>query len=98
MPLELDKLGWFYRGKGEQATGTPESLNHTIVYFLLATFTVTGFFTISLYIFHFSRLILSLFILPGKSVRLDVVFLGHTNADILSSSAHSAGPRRHGLW
>lgn len=70
MALELDSLGWFYRGSGEQTSNTPVSFNHRIVYFLLVTFTVTGFLTISSYIFRFSRLIFSLFILPGKSVRL----------------------------
>ena len=77
MAFELDNLGWFYRGKMEQSSTIPESLNHKIVYFLLVTFTITGFLTISSYIFRFSRLTFSLFILPGKSVRLILVPVGH---------------------
>jgi len=66
----LDNLGWFYRGKAEQAVGVPKTLDHKIIYILLATFTVTGFFAISLQLFSFVRLLFSLFILPGKSVSL----------------------------
>ncbi len=53
----------------EQLTGVQESLDHKIVYALLVTCTVTGFFAIALYIVQFIRLMLSLFVLPGKSVR-----------------------------
>lgn len=69
MASSFDNLGWFYRGRREQATTVPESLDHKIMYLLLATFTVTGFFATSLYVVQLIRLILSLFILPGKSVR-----------------------------
>ncbi len=49
--------------------GVPESLDYKIVYALLVACTVTGFFAIALYIVQFIRLMLSLFVLPGKSVR-----------------------------
>jgi len=49
--------------------GVLESLDHKIVYALLVACTVTGFFAIALYIVQFIRLMLSLFVLPGKSVR-----------------------------
>ncbi len=64
-----DNLGWFNRGKMEQVMGVPESLDYKIVYALLVACTVTGFFAIALYIVQFIRLMLSLFVLPGKSVR-----------------------------
>lgn len=69
MSSSLDNLGWFYRGKVEQATGIKETLDHKIVYALLVTFTVTGFLAIASYIVQFIRLLLSLFVLPGKPVR-----------------------------
>ncbi len=53
MAPSLDSLAWFYRGKAEQAVGPPETLDHKIIYFLLATFTVTGFFAISIQLFSF---------------------------------------------
>ena len=53
-------------GKGS----LPESLDHWIVYYMLVTFTVAGFLTISATLFQFVRLMLSLFVLPGKSVYL----------------------------
>jgi len=52
----------------QQASTVPESFDHRVVYFLLVTFTVAGFFAVALYITHFLRLMLSLFVLPGKSV------------------------------
>lgn len=68
MSLKLDNLGWFYRGKMEQSAALPESLDHKIVYYVLVTFTVAGFLTISARFMQFARLMLSLFILPGKPV------------------------------
>ena len=70
MASNLGNLGWFYRGKMEQATGVPESLDNKIVYFLFNTFAVTGFFVIALYTFQITRLMLSLFVLSGKPVQL----------------------------
>lgn len=74
MAPSLDNLGWFYRGKVQQATGVGESLDQTIIYLCLVTFTVAGFFAIGLYVFQFIRLLLSLFVLPGKPVRLSPDF------------------------
>ena len=69
MAPSLDNLGWFYRGKAdEQASAVPESLNHKIVYLLLASFTATGFLVISFYVGQLIRLILSLCVLRGKPV------------------------------
>ena len=64
----FESLSWFHSGKMQPTTDVPESFDHRIVYFLLVTFTVTGFLTFSLYVTHFTRLVLSLFILPGRSV------------------------------
>jgi len=52
----------------EQATGAQESLDHKITHALLVAFTVTGFFAIGTYVVQFMRLMLSLFVLPGKPV------------------------------
>lgn len=72
MSFKLDNLGWFYRGKMEQSTALTESLDHKIVYYTLVTFTVAGFLTILARLVQFARLMLSLFVLPGKSVYLSV--------------------------
>ena len=78
MAPSLENLGWFYKGKAEQAVGKAESLDHKIVYLLLVLFTVTGFFTILTRLYQYARLITSLFVLPGKSVRhLDNPYLEH---------------------
>lgn len=55
-----------------QSTQLPESLDHWIVNYALLTFTVAGFYTIFGLFLQFARLILSLFVLPGKSVNLPV--------------------------
>lgn len=68
MSFKLDNLGWFYRGKTEQAAAIPESLDHKIVYYILVSFTVAGFLTIFARLVQFARLLLSLFILPGRPV------------------------------
>ena len=68
MSSRIDKLAWFYRGKMDQSSALPESLHHKIVYYLLVTFTVVGFLTISSRLIQFTRLMLSLFIIPGKPV------------------------------
>ena len=72
MFFKLDNLGWFYRGKMEQNAALPESLDHNIIYYTLATFTVVGFLTIFATLVQSARLILSLFILPGTPVYLFV--------------------------
>lgn len=72
MSFKLDNLGWFYRGKMEQNAALPESLDHKIVYFTLVTFTVAGFLTIFARLVQSARLILSLFVLPGRPVYLFV--------------------------
>ena len=56
----------------EQTSPLPESLDHWIVYYVLVTFTVAGFLTISARLVQFVRLMLSLFVLPGKSVHLSL--------------------------
>ena len=56
----------------EQTAPLPESLDHWIVYYVLVTFTVAGFLTISAKLVQFLRLMLSLFVLPGKSVYLSL--------------------------
>lgn len=71
MSSKLDNLGWYYRGIMEQ-TVLPESLDHWIVYYVLVTFTIVGFFTISARLIHFVRLMLSLFVLPGEPVSLSL--------------------------
>ena len=71
MSFKLDNLGWFYSGKMEQSTSLPKFLDHKIVYYVLVTFTVAGFLTVAARLIQFARLMLSLFVLPGKSVYFD---------------------------
>ena len=68
MPMELDNLARFYRRNMENSTPLPKSLDHPVVYYLLVTFTVAGFFTVFARLIQFIRLMLSLFLLPGKPV------------------------------
>lgn len=68
MAPDLDSRGWYHGKELEQATGIQESLNHKMLYALLATCTATGFVAIAAYLVQFIRLMLSLFVLPGKSV------------------------------
>ena len=68
MSFKLDNLAWFYRGKMEQSTALSESLDQKIIYYALVTFTVTGFLTIFTEIIQLARLMLSLFLLPGRPV------------------------------
>ena len=72
MSFKLDNLGWFYKENMERTAQLPESLDHWIVYYILVTFTVAGFLTISARLAQFVRLMLSLFVLPGKSVYLSL--------------------------
>ena len=72
MSLKLDNLAWFYRGKVDQPAALAESLDHKIVYYALVTFTVTGFLTILVRLVQFVRLMLSLFVIPGKPVNSSV--------------------------
>ena len=72
MSLKLDNLAAFYREKMEQSAQLPASLDHWIVYYALLTFTVAGFFTIFGRLSQLARLMLSLFVLPGKSVNFSV--------------------------
>lgn len=68
MAPSLDNLGWFYRGKVEQAARMSESLDHKIIYSLLTAFTAIGFYATISTLFQLVRLLFSLFILPGKPV------------------------------
>ena len=65
MSSNLDQLRSLYRGNMEQPATLPESL-----FYILVTFTVVGFLTISARLIQFVRLILSLFVLPGRPVYL----------------------------
>ena len=56
----------------ETAAESSESLDHKIVYYILVTFTVAGFLTILTQFVQFARLMLSLFVLPGKPVCLSI--------------------------
>ena len=64
----------------EHATGVQESLDHKIFHYLMVTFTVVGFFAIFLRLAQAIRLLLSLFVLPGKSVR-SALYLTSCNID-----------------
>ena len=64
MAPSLDNLGWFYRGKVEQAAGMSERLDHKIIYILAAI----GFGVTFSTLFQLARLVCSLFVLPGKPV------------------------------
>ena len=68
MAPSLDNLGWFYKGKIEQAAGMSESLDHRIIYSLLTVFTAIGFYVTFSTLFQLARLAFSLFVLPGKPV------------------------------
>ncbi len=68
MAPSLDNLGWFYRGKVEQAAGMSEPLDHKIIYSLLTVFTAIGFYVTFSTLFQLARLVCSLFVLPGKPV------------------------------
>ena len=68
MAPSLDNLGWFYRGKVEQAAGMSESLDHKIIYSLLTVLTAIGFGVTFSTLFQLARLLCSLFVLPGKPV------------------------------
>lgn len=68
MVASLDQLGWFYRGRMEQHGLGAETSGNKLLYLILATSTITGLYVISLRIFQLSRLLFSLFILPGNSV------------------------------
>lgn len=96
MSPALDNLGWFYRGKMEQATGVPESLDHKIVYTMLVTFTVTGFVAMAFYAMQFIRLMLSLFVLPGKPVSSITSSVNVPGADRYPSCARLASPPKPG--
>lgn len=104
MSSKLYNLAWFYRGKMDQSTVLSESLDHKIIYFLLVTSTVAGFLTIFTKFIQFVRLMLSLFVLPGKpvylslpvkcsSIRLKVVF----PAPHIWPAFQNVGPR-HGSF
>jgi len=79
MAPSLDDLGYFYGKKMDQATGVQESFDHKVLHALLVTCTVTGFFAIALYTIQFMRLMLSLFVLPGKSVCQISILGRHVN-------------------
>ena len=68
MSYKIDNLGWFYRGKMEQYAALPGSLDNKISYYALLTCTVAGFLTIFARLVQFARLMLSLFVLPGRPV------------------------------
>ena len=68
MSYNLDNLGWFYRGKMGPYATLSGSLDNKFSHYALLTCTVAGFFTIFAGLVQFARLMLSLFILPGKSV------------------------------
>ena len=68
MSYKLDNLGWFYRSQMEQYATLPGSLDNKISYYALLTCTVAGFFTIVAGLVQFARLMLSLFVLPGRPV------------------------------
>lgn len=68
MSLKLDSLASFYKGKMASSAPLPESMDHKIVYYTLVTFTVAGFLTIFARLIQFARLMLSLFVLPGRPV------------------------------
>ena len=68
MSYKLDNLGWFYRGNMEPYAALPDSLDNKVSYYALLTCSVAGFLTIFAGLVQFARLILSLFILPGKPV------------------------------
>lgn len=61
-------MGWYWRGRTEQEFETPESLAHKIIYSMLVTFTLTGFLLFLAWSVRLVRLLLSLFVLPGKPV------------------------------
>lgn len=68
MSLKLDSLASFYKEKMASSAPLPESVDHKIVYYTLVTFTVAGFLTIFARLIQFARLMLSLFVLPGRPV------------------------------
>ena len=68
MSYNLDNLGWFYRGKMEQYAILPSSLDNKIAYYALLVCSVAGLFTIVAGLLQFARLMLSLFVLPGRPV------------------------------
>jgi len=67
MAQSWENIVWFYSGKLSKQT--PESLDHKIFYGLLSLFTLTGFLYLLYLLVQFTRLLLSLFVLPGKPVR-----------------------------
>ena len=68
MSFMLESLASFYREKMGSSAPLPESMDHKIVYYTLVTFTVAGFLAIFARLLQFVRLILSLFVLPGRPV------------------------------
>ena len=95
MAASLHNVGWFYRGKLEQATGAPEAPEHKIIYFLWVSLTVIGFLTIASCVIQFIRLVFSLFILPGKPV-CHIPLERSTISDVSISFGHLANLRKHG--
>ena len=68
MSYKLDDLGWFYREMMEPYAALPGSLDNKISHYALLTCTVAGFFTIVAGLVQLARLVLSLFVLPGRPV------------------------------
>ena len=64
----LDDLLRSYRRQMGFQSGEPEPMQQSLLYYLLACSTITGLGFICWRLSQFIRLLLSLFILPGKSV------------------------------
>ena len=97
MAPSLDSLAWFYRGKVEQAAGMSESLDHKIIYSLLTVFTTIGIFATISTLFQLTRLVFSLFILPGKPVCSEYPSTAYNLLMLTSASfVHSVNLPKHG--
>ena len=98
MATSLDRLGWFYGGKAEQQFGFSPSQHGKALHIFLSGLTLLGAYFFAIWLYSFSRLLFSIYLLPGKSVCLSL-FASPTPKFCYRhqcSSAPLANPQEHG--